>query len=89
MIQPYRLTQPDHITQPDHLTQPTQMTELNPLTQPAQVTQLDQTSLNVQTGHLNVKTGLSACPAYSGLADFGLEKTLPLYFVDEKYLVGI
>ena len=32
---------------------------------------------------------LSACPAYSGLADFGLEKTLPLYFVDEKHLVGI
>ena len=33
--------------------------------------------------------GLSACPAYSGLADFGLEKTLPLYFVDEKHLVRI
>ena len=32
---------------------------------------------------------LSACPAYSGLADFALEKTLPLYFVDEKHLVGI
>ena len=32
---------------------------------------------------------LSACPAYSGLADFGLEKTLPLYFVDEKHLVGM
>ena len=32
---------------------------------------------------------LSACPAYSGLGDFGLEKTLPLYFVDEKHLVGI
>ena len=32
---------------------------------------------------------LSACPAYSGLADFGLEKTLPLYFVDGKHLVGI
>ena len=32
---------------------------------------------------------LSACPAYSGLADFGLEKTLPLYLVDEKRLVGI
>ena len=32
---------------------------------------------------------LSACPVYSGLADFGSEKTLPLYFVDEKHLVGI
>ena len=32
---------------------------------------------------------LSACPAYSGLTDYGLEKTLPLYFVDEKHLVGI
>ena len=32
---------------------------------------------------------LSACPAYSGLADFGLEKTLPFYFEDEKHLVGI
>ena len=32
---------------------------------------------------------LSACPAYSGLADFGLEKTLAFYFVDEKHLVGI
>ena len=32
---------------------------------------------------------LSARPAYSGLADFAWEKTLPLYFVDEKHLVGI
>ena len=32
---------------------------------------------------------LSACPAYSGPADFGLEKTLPLYFVHEEHLVGI
>ena len=32
---------------------------------------------------------LSACPAYSGPADFRLEKTLPLYFVDKKQLVGI
>ena len=32
---------------------------------------------------------LSACPAYSGLADFALEETLPLYFVDEKHLVGM
>ena len=47
-----------------------------------------QMGLNVQT-ILNVQTSLSACPAYSGLADFGLEKTLPLYFVDEKHLVGI
>ena len=40
--------------------------------------------------HENYISGiLSACPAYSGLADFGLEKTLPLYFVDEKHLVGI
>ena len=29
------------------------------------------------------QSNLSACPAYSGLADFGL------YFVDEKHLVGI
>ena len=42
------------------------------------------------TAVLNLTTTtLSACPAYSGLADFGLEKTLPLYFVDEKHLVGM
>ena len=49
--------------------------------------------LKVEEQKMKAKVGccerLSACPAYSGLADFALEKTLPLYFVDEKHLVGI